>query len=153
MKQRIIIAGLFFIVVLLLSIFIWKAGERKQETQSSVSEEIMTPTGQQAKLQIEDIKTGEGQEVKKGDTVVMHYKGTLTDGTQFDSSYDRGEPFETVIGTGQVIAGWDEGVPGMKVGGKRRLTIPPEMGYGQRGSGPIPPNATIIFEVELIDIK
>ncbi len=113
----------------------------------------MEPTTQQTGLKIEDLTLGDGQEVKKGDTVVIHYKGTLTDGTKFDSSYDRGEPFETVIGTGRVIEGWDEGVPGMKVGGKRRLTIPPEMGYGQRGAGSIPPNATLIFVVELLEVK
>ena len=108
---------------------------------------------QASKLKIEDIQIGTGKEVKSGDTVVIHYKGTLTDGTKFDSSYDRGEPFETQIGVGQVIKGWDEGVVGMKVGGKRKLTIPPEMGYGDRATGPIPANSTLIFEVELINVK
>ncbi len=153
MREKLIIGGGFFLVVLLLSGVVWKAGDKKQETKSTASEKSMEPTAQQAELKIEDIKIGEGKEVKKGDTVVMHYKGTLTDGKQFDSSYDRGEPFETVIGVGQVIKGWDEGVPGMKIGGKRRLTIPPEMGYGARGAGSIPPNSTLIFEVELINIK
>ena len=106
------------------------------------------------KLQIEDLKTGTGPAVKSGDNIIIHYKGTLTDGTKFDSSYDRGTPFETQIGVGQVIKGWDEGVIGMKVGGKRKLTIPPELGYGASGAGNvIPPNATLIFEVELIGIK
>ena len=106
------------------------------------------------KLKIEDITIGTGSEVKTGDTVVMHYSGTLKDGTKFDSSYDRGEPFETQIGVGQVIKGWDEGVPGMKVGGKRKLTIPSELAYGERGAGNvIPPFATLIFEVELLQIK
>lgn len=106
------------------------------------------------KLQIVDIKVGNGREVKPGDTVAMHYKGTLTNGKEFDSSYKRNQPFETTIGTGQVIKGWDQGVPGMKIGGKRKLTIPPELGYGPEGSPPvIPPNATLIFEVELLDIK
>ena len=106
------------------------------------------------KLIIEDIKIGDGKEAKSGDTVVMQYKGTLTDGTKFDSSYDRNEPFTTQIGVGQVIKGWDLGVPGMKIGGKRKLTIPPDLGYGSRGAGAvIPPNATLIFEVELLDIK
>jgi FKBP-type peptidyl-prolyl cis-trans isomerase len=105
-------------------------------------------------LIIEDIATGSGREVVSGDTVVMHYSGTLLDGTKFDSSYDRGQPFETQIGVGQVIAGWDQGVPGMKIGGKRKLTIPSSLGYGSRGAGgAIPPNAGLIFEVELVGIK
>jgi FKBP-type peptidyl-prolyl cis-trans isomerase len=108
---------------------------------------------QATELKIEDLKVGDGQEVKSGDTVVMNYVGTLTDGTKFDSSYDRGTPFETKIGVGQVIEGWDKGVVGMKVGGKRRLTIPPSMGYGDQPAGSIPPNSTLIFEVELVSIK
>lgn len=104
-------------------------------------------------LKIEDIKIGDGREVKSGDNIAINYLGTLPDGTKFDSSYDRGEPFETQIGTGQVIKGWDLGVIGMKVGGKRKLTIPPSLGYGQQAVGPIPANSTLIFEVELVDIK
>lgn len=153
MINKIIITSFFLVAVVLLSVFIWKAGENKTQVQSGVQKEYMEPTTNKTELKIEDIQVGQGQEVKKGDTVVMHYRGTLTDGKQFDSSYDRGEPFETVIGVGRVIAGWDEGVPGMKIGGKRKLTIPPEMGYGESGSGPIPPNATLIFEVELLEIK
>ncbi len=103
-------------------------------------------------LKIEDIKIGTGDEVESGDSVVMHYTGTLTDGTKFDSSYDRNEPFETVIGVGQVIEGWDKGVVGMKVMGKRKLTIPPEMAYGDQAVGPIPANSTLVFEVELLEI-
>lgn len=105
------------------------------------------------KLKIEDIKVGNGKEVKNGDTVVINYLGTLPDGTKFDSSYDRGEPFETQIGIGRVIKGWDIGVVGMKVGGKRKLTIPPSLGYGQQTVGSIPANSTLIFEVELVDVK
>ena len=104
-------------------------------------------------LKIEDLKVGTGSAVKSGDNIVINYKGTLTDGTKFDSSYDRGQPFETQIGVGQVIKGWDEGVVGMKVGGKRKLTIPPSMGYGNQAAGSIPPNSTLIFEVELVGIK
>lgn len=108
----------------------------------------------QQELQIEDIKVGTGQEAKSGDHVVMHYTGWLEDGTKFDSSVDRGQPFETAIGVGYVIKGWDMGVPGMKVGGKRKLTIPYELGYGKYGVEPdIPPFATLIFEVELLGIK
>ncbi len=110
-----------------------------------------TPTAENVK--IEDLKVGEGKAVKSGDTVIMHYTGTLADGTKFDSSRDRGKPFETQIGTGQVIKGWDMGVAGMKVGGIRKLTIPPSLGYGAQGAGSIPPNSVLIFEVELLEIK
>ena len=106
------------------------------------------------KLIIEDLAEGSGYEVKSGDIVSIHYTGTFEDGTKFDSSYDRKEPFETAIGEGYVIKGWDEGVLGMKVGGKRKLIIPYDMAYGEAGiSGVIPPNSTLIFEVELIEIK
>ena len=106
------------------------------------------------KVIIEDIEEGEGTEVKNGDTVLMHYTGTLENGTKFDSSYDHGgEPFETPIGVGRVIKGWDEGVVGMKVGGKRKLIIPPSLGYGAQDMGTIPPNSTLIFELELVSIK
>jgi len=89
-----------------------------------------------------------------GKTVKVHYTGTLTDGTKFDSSLDRGEPFSFQLGAGQVIRGWDEGVKGMRVGGKRKLTIPPDMGYGAAGAPPkIPPNATLMFEIELLEVQ
>ena len=105
-------------------------------------------------LIIEDILVGKGAQVKEGDTVVMHYTGWLTDKTKFDSSVDRRVPFETKIGVGFVIRGWDMGVPGMKVGGKRKLTIPHHLGYGKYGAGDaIPGFATLIFEVELLKIK
>ncbi|MEK7076825.1 MAG: FKBP-type peptidyl-prolyl cis-trans isomerase [Patescibacteria group bacterium] len=100
------------------------------------------------------MRAGSGAEAKTGDTVRVHYAGRLADGTKFDSSYDRGEPFEFTIGAGKVILGWELGIPGMKVGGKRKLTIPPELGYGEGGSLPvIPPNATLVFEVELLEVK
>lgn len=105
-------------------------------------------------LQIEDIQVGSGETAEAGKVVSVHYTGWLVDGTKFDSSVDRGEPFEFPLGQGMVIQGWDQGVQGMKVGGKRKLTIPPELGYGARGAGGvIPPNATLIFEVELLDVK
>lgn len=105
------------------------------------------------KLKIEDIKVGDGEEVLSGDYITIHYLGTLTNGQKFDSSYDRGTPFKTRIGVGQVIDGWDMGVVGMKVGGKRKLTIPANLAYGDRGAGDIiPPGATLIFEVELLGI-
>ncbi len=115
---------------------------------------MTTPSG----LQITDTKAGDGASPKTGQTCVMHYTGWLyqngAKGKKFDSSVDRGEPFEFAIGTHQVIRGWDEGVATMKVGGKRTLIIPPELGYGARGAGGvIPPNATLIFDVELLGVK
>jgi FKBP-type peptidyl-prolyl cis-trans isomerase len=104
-------------------------------------------------LLIEDLKLGTGAEAKAGNQVSVHYVGTLTNGTKFDSSRDRGKHFEFKLGAGQVIKGWDQGVVGMKVGGLRKLTIPPSLGYGARGAGGvIPPNATLIFEVELLGV-
>jgi FKBP-type peptidyl-prolyl cis-trans isomerase len=108
-----------------------------------------------SELKIEDIVEGTGESPKQGQTVIVHYTGWLTDGKKFDSSVDREEPFEFQIGIGQVIQGWDEGVMTMKVGGKRKLTIPPELAYGNEevGEGLIPANSTLIFEVELLDLK
>lgn len=104
-------------------------------------------------LQIDEIKVGEGKEAKAKDKVTVHYTGWLTDGKKFDSSVDRGQPFSFTLGVGQVIRGWDQGVAGMKVGGKRKLTIPAHLGYGAHGAGGvIPPNATLVFEVELIAV-
>ena len=108
-----------------------------------------TPSG----LVYEDVVVGGGEAAALGQTVSVHYTGWLTDGTKFDSSKDRNEPFEFPLGAGYVIRGWDEGVQGMRVGGVRKLTIPPELGYGARGAGGvIPPNATLVFEVDLLGI-
>lgn len=105
-------------------------------------------------LGIEDILVGEGAEAKSGQTVEVNYTGTLEDGTKFDSSYDRSQTFKFTLGAGEVISGWDDGVPGMKVGGKRKLTIPSDMAYGERGvPGVIPGGATLIFEVELVSVE
>ena len=105
-------------------------------------------------LKYQDLKVGDGAVAENGMTVSVHYTGWLTDGTKFDSSVDRGQPFSFHLGAGQVIRGWDEGVRGMRVGGKRKLTIPPDLGYGAAGTpgGPIPPNATLVFDVELKDV-
>ena len=108
-----------------------------------------TPSG----LVYEEMTVGEGAEAASGQRVTVHYTGWLADGTKFDSSEDRGDPFVFNLGKGQVIKGWDEGVAGMKVGGRRKLTIPPSLGYGARGAGGvIPPNATLTFEVELLEV-
>lgn len=105
-------------------------------------------------LEKTDLVVGTGAEAQAGKKVSVHYVGTLTNGSKFDSSRDRDEPFDFTLGRGQVIKGWDEGVAGMKVGGKRKLVIPPEMGYGARGFPPvIPPNSTLVFEVELLAVK
>ena len=115
---------------------------------------IKTPSG----LVIEDLVVGTGDAASAGQRVSVHYTGWLSEngkaGSKFDSSKDRGEPFMFSLGRGEVIRGWDEGVTGMKIGGKRKLTIPPDLGYGSRGAGGvIPPNATLTFEVELLDVK
>jgi FKBP-type peptidyl-prolyl cis-trans isomerase FkpA len=108
-----------------------------------------TPSG----LIIEELAIGDGSEAAAGQSVTVHYTGWLTDGTKLDSSKDRNAPYECPLGARHVIAGWDEGVQGMKVGGRRKLTIPPSLGYGARGAGRvIPPNATLIFEVELLGV-
>ena len=108
---------------------------------------------EEKELKIEDLKVGTGPEVKEGDTVIVHYKGTLVDGTKFDASYDRNQPFETQIGVGYVIKGWDMGILGMKAGGKRKLTIPYQLGYGKYGTDGIPGFATLIFEIELLKLQ
>jgi len=110
------------------------------------------PTG--SGLQIVEIEAGTGPEAQAGQEVTVHYTGWLTNGTKFDSSRDRGEPFKFGLGRGQVIRGWDEGVAGMKVGGRRRLVIPPELGYGARGAGgAIPGGSTLLFNVELLGVR
>lgn len=120
------------------------------QNPNTMTDLIMTASG----LKYKDVKVGDGATPKTGQTVVVHYTGTLEDGTKFDSSRDRNSPFSFKLGVGQVIKGWDEGLSTMNVGGRRTLVIPPELGYGARGAGGvIPPNATLIFDVELLRIS
>jgi FKBP-type peptidyl-prolyl cis-trans isomerase FkpA len=118
-----------------------------------MKEQLMSTVTTESGLKYEDLTEGTGAEAVAGKTVSVHYTGWLTDGQKFDSSKDRNDPFAFVLGGGMVIKGWDEGVLGMKVGGVRKLTIPPQLGYGVRGAGGvIPPNATLVFEVELLEV-
>ncbi len=144
----ILIVGLVLIIIIIgLAVF----RNKKSENMSNQNQPVNLPSG----LIIEDQIIGSGLEAISGKMVVVNYTGTLENGQKFDSSYDHGQPFSFTLGVGQVIRGWDEGVAGMKVGGKRKLTIPPELGYGNQdmGNGLIPPNSTLIFEVELLDVK
>ena len=129
------------------------ASEKNISSTSPLSSiEIGTSQVTSSGLKITELVLGDGQEATPGTSVSVNYKGTLDDGKEFDSSYGRG-PFEFSLGAGMVIKGWDEGVAGMKVGGKRKLVIPPELGYGSRGIGPIPPNSVLTFEVELLAVN
>ncbi len=141
MRLFIIVGLLFFMIVAI-------------PTPEGALAETQTETVTASGLKYIDLKAGNGPSPKKGQNVLVHYTGWLENGTKFDSSVDRKEPFPFRIGEGQVIQGWDEGVLSMKMGGKRRLIIPPKLGYGARGAGGvIPPNATLIFEVELLDLR
>ena len=152
----------YVLIIIFVGLGVWMFSQKGNKVSEDLVFPTATPTPAPANtpikmengLQIQDLKVGTGAEVKLGQELTMHYSGTLEDGTKFDSSYDRGEPFQFVLGAGQVIKGWDLGVQGMKVGGKRKLIIPPELGYGTRGAGGvIPPNATLIFEVELLAVQ
>lgn len=143
-NQRILLVVIVVIILAVAGYFVYKAMNPAQPV----------PPSAPAELQIEDIKKGTGAEAKAGDTVVVHYTGTLLDGTKFDSSLDRGQPYTFVLGNGDVIQGWDQGIVGMQPGGQRKLTIPPDLAYGERGAGGvIPPNASLVFVVELLEIK
>jgi FKBP-type peptidyl-prolyl cis-trans isomerase len=115
--------------------------------------QVYKPAGDVSSLQKTDLQPGTGQEIKPGDCLTVKYYGTLTNGTVFDENYDKPSTLKLKIGEGQVIPGWDEGIPGMKVGGTRRLVIPPSLGYGSQGSGTIPANSTLVFEVKAITIE
>lgn len=142
---------LMSIMTLLLISTIWVHAQGPDHPTPVTGNGITLPSG----LKYWDVKVGTGKEATNGHKVKVHYTGWLLEnGKKFDSSVDRGQPFEFTIGAGEVIKGWDEGVAGMKVGGKRQLRIPPELGYGMRGAGGvIPPNAFLIFDVELLGVK
>lgn len=141
--------AILIVLVVIVGIAMW-ANSSKKPSNNSIKETTMTNVT--SDLKIEDLKVGKGSEAKTGDTIKVNYLGTLTSGTKFDSSYDRNEPFEFTLGQGQVIQGWEQGFIGMKVGGKRKLTIPPQLGYGDQAVGTIPANSTLIFEVELLEV-
>jgi FKBP-type peptidyl-prolyl cis-trans isomerase len=133
-----------WIILLIMFVLNPLSGKAAEETM------VTTPSG----LQYVDVVVGSGREAHPGETAIVHYTGKLTDGTTFDSSKERNDPFSFRLGAGQVIKGWDEGVEGMHIGGTRKLVIPPQLGYGSRGAGAaIPPHATLIFEVELLDLR
>jgi FKBP-type peptidyl-prolyl cis-trans isomerase len=146
-------------LILLLALSIALLAQTKKPASSAKKADGPTPvtgkpTTTPSGLEYWDIKKGTGKLAEKGKKVSVHYTGWLTDGKEFDSSRDVGEPIQFNLGTGQVIKGWDEGIAGMKVGGQRQLKIPPALGYGPRGFGSsIPPNATLVFDVELMDVK
>jgi len=145
-RRRIIAAVVVFALVAAGAAYLFAPGLRG----GGAGAEVTTPSG----LKYTDLVVGNGPSPRAGQTAVVHYTGTLTDGTQFDSSRDKGQPYPFVLGRGAVIKGWDEGVATMKVGGRRRLVIPPALGYGAAGSPPrIPPNSTLVFDVELMDVK
>ena len=138
------------------ALFVYSQGLKNEEKVSSSidSQKTSEDNNSPAALQTTDLVVGMGSEAKDGDTVSVNYIGTLEDGTKFDSSYDRNQPFSFTIGAGNVIQGWDQGIPGMKEGGKRKLVIPYQLAYGEEGRPPqIPPKATLIFEVQLLKIN
>ena len=148
------------LIVLLIVLFLFQSSKIPNMDDKPVNwdfnknQPTASPTAPVVKdLQGQDLKIGTGSAVMSGDTIMVHYIGAFLDGKKFDSSYDRNQPFEITVGARQVIAGFDAGVVGMKIGGKRRIIIPSDLAYGEKGAGPIPPNTPIVFEVELLDIK
>ena len=143
-----VVGGILFIT------FLSRTGQPQEDTMQTNQNQQGQEQKEPGDLQIEDLVVGTGAEAQIGNTLSVHYKGTLLNGTMFDSSYNRGTPFQFPLGMGRVIQGWDQGVKGMKVGGKRKLVIPPDLAYGTAGvPGAIPPNSTLVFEVELLDVK
>ncbi len=152
-NRRLLLIAALVVVVIVVALIILNRNKQPATNAPGLTPGANSTTTASG-MQIEDLTVGSGAQAKVGDQVVVNYTGWLPDGTKFDSSVDRNKPFEFSLGSGEVISGWDEGVAGMQVGGKRRLTVPPDLAYGQAGyAGVIPPNATLIFEVELMEIK
>ena len=142
------------VVALLIVLIVYFRGKSSPQVEDYSVGQNKADQAMEDNLKVEDIEIGTGTEAVNGKILTVHYTGTLSDGIKFDSSIDRGQPFSFSLGASQVIAGWDQGLLGMKVGGKRKLTIPPQLAYGDQGvPGAIPPNAALIFEVELLDVK
>jgi FKBP-type peptidyl-prolyl cis-trans isomerase len=173
MNKYVLAGGVVILLLLSVILYLQRGGtaeEAEQGTSADLAAITPLPTEEQeifeeddatitpmqgdvTELIVEDLVVGTGTEAVAGKQITVNYRGTLLDGTQFDSSYDRGQPFSFVLGSGQVIQGWEKGFAGMRIGGKRKLTIPPELGYGSRDMGTIPPNSVLIFEVELLEVE
>lgn len=152
MKKELIVPTIVAVVFLGAALYFSKNTNMEIDNPTT-PQKVSDVTSDITELKSEDIVVGTGAEAVSGKKVSVHYVGTLTNGTKFDSSRDRGTPFEFDLGAGQVIKGWDQGVVGMKVGGKRKLTIPASLAYGAGSVGAIPPNSTLVFEVELLGVK
>ena len=155
-RRRLTIAALLgaAVVVIVVMALVSTGGDDERASSVAPGECDESPQTLDSGLVVEDLECGDGEEVQRGDLVSVHYTGTLENGRKFDSSRDRGQPFQLRLGAGMVIQGWEEGLPGMRVGGTRKLTIPPELGYGEAGRPPeIPPNSTLVFEIELLEVQ
>lgn len=148
-----VVVGLLVLSVIVIAVAKSQSTDQNTASNSTSSTTSQEDSSMSEDLKIEDITVGEGEEAVAGKEVTVHYTGTFTNGTKFDSSVDRGEPFTFTLGAGRVIEGWDEGVAGMKVGGKRKLTVPPELGYGPNDYGSIPGGSTLLFDVELLEVN
>lgn len=153
-RGKVIFAGVVLVILLVLGAgFLGRKMDEKNGSTTTAAPVVTQPMPVTQSLIIQDEVIGTGEIASVGATLSVNYRGTLLDGTEFDSSYKRNQPFQFVLGAGQVIAGWDQGFVGMKAGGKRKLTIPPNLGYGSRPAGTIPLNSTLVFEVELLSVS